>query len=284
MPAEYIGGSVTLKMDLESGKKTVMEKLTSNMYHLLFGVGFISWLIILSLLLNQLHIGLQTLQDENNTLKKEIKDLKDGFKLCDHKIGTIGEHLVDAFVPKHDQNDNLTVFRKDFLKKIKTDVYKEIGNHGNFYSFDFPMNYTHGTESCKLIDGHILEFDETDPNIHDFFIALVEEFQETDRAFDFWIGLTDLKTEGSFKWSHSEKYYSKMPIAMSLWSRGEPNHLESEHCVEVHDYRKMKSGYVDVGNNFVFYDHGRKASDIEKFELKDIDCDHIKYVICKKND
>ena len=280
MAAEYFSESVRLKMDLNSAKKTIWEKLTCNIYQILFAFGLISWLIVLSLIMN---FGLQNLQYENKNLKKEIKELKQDFKLCDHKIDNIGEDLVNAFVPKHDRNDNLTNLRKDILKKMKKDVYKKIGKYGHFYNFDFPMNYTHGTELCKLIDGHILEFDETDRNIHDFFILLVEEFQETNKSFDFWIGLTDLETKGSLKWSYSEKYYSKMPFAMSLWSRGEPNHLESEHCVEVYDYRKSESGFVDVGHNFQFYDYGRESSDIEKFQLKDLDCDDYNHVICKKN-
>ena len=134
MSAEYFSGSVRLKMNLDSAKKTIWEKLTCHIYQILVAFGFISWLIVLSLFLN---FGLQNLQDENKILKKEIKAMKEDLKLCNHKIGNIGEHLVEAFIPKHDRNDNLTILRKDILKKIKKDIYKKIGNYGYFYRYVF---------------------------------------------------------------------------------------------------------------------------------------------------
>ena len=287
MGAEYFRGSVKLNMDLNSAKKTISEKLCNNISQILVTFGFISWLIVLSIVLS---LGLRNLQDENRSLQKEIDknkimltELKNDLKMSRHQIGDLAEHLVDGFVPKYGKNENVTKLRKDVLKKISNDVYTKIGDFGHFHGFGHPMNYTHGKKSCQLINGHILEFDETDPNIHEFFVTIVEEFHKNEAVFDFWIGLTDLDNEGSFKWDFSEKYYSKIPSAMNLWSRGEPNHLKSENCVEVHDYREGKGKWLDIGNGYEILKSMRSASDIEKFTLRDVECDSYNYVICKKN-
>ena len=77
----------------------------------------------------------------------------------------------------------------------------------------------------------------------------------------FYVGLTDTETEGSFKWEKTGTYYSKMPQAMSLWSRGEPNNIGlNEHCVVV-----------------------RPLDNKNKRSLNDVRCTIDHFVICQKN-
>ena len=95
-------------------------------------------------------------------------------------------------------------------------------------------------------------------NIQEFFKALEKQFG---LQAGFYVGLTDTETEGSFKWEKSGTYYSKMPQAMSLWKRGEPNNIGlNEHCVVV----------TPLNNQ-------------NKRSLNDVRCTIDHFVICQKN-
>lgn len=154
-----------------------------------------------------------------------------------------------------DVDDSLTKIRDDFLIYISDDIYTKVSDYGYFFKFEYGMSFHEGKESCQKINGHVFEFDETDKNVQDIFGKLNKQFNTT---FGFWIGLTDEENEGSFKWSKGGIHYSKMPHAMALWTRGEPNNLPSENCVEAEE----------INGNVT---------------LNDVQCDKKLYVICKKN-
>jgi len=47
-------------------------------------------------------------------------------------------------------------------------------------------------------------------------------------VIDWWIGLNDLETEGTFKWVSGE------PITYTRWATGEPNNLNNEDCAQLY--------------------------------------------------
>ena len=47
-------------------------------------------------------------------------------------------------------------------------------------------------------------------------------------GYGYWIGLTDVNSEGNFEWSHS-----KEPVNYTSWSTGEPDGSTNENCVTV---------------------------------------------------
>ena len=267
MAAEYMGSSLNLRLDFESVKKSFVEKISSNKFQifrkafLIFGT--LLWLIVIS-------VQLENLREENNNTKKEnevkvetvkeeltqkLNDTRAKFEVQQKSIHTKSKKLVNSYFSS---GNDISKVKEYFLEYIRDDIYAKVGDYGYFFAFDKAMNYERGKKSCQKIRGHIVEFDETDPNIQEFFKALEKQFGS---QAGFFVGLTDTETEGSFKWEKSGTYYSKMPQAMSLWSRGEPNNIGlNEHCAVV-----------------------RPLDNQNKRSLNDVRCTIDHFVICQKN-
>ena len=232
MAAEFCNESVKLKINPTSTKNGKLSK-----YIFPFGgalifcalIGMFAWLIVIQ-------VNVQNLQDLNKIQSDTIQILNTlvlKSNAREMKIHEKSKQLVNGHLSKSwfssDVDDSLTKIRDDFLRYISDDIYTKVSNHGYFFRFEHKMTFHEGKERCQKINGHVLEFDETDKNVHDIFSELIAQF---DPNFGFWIGLTDEENEGSFKWSKSGIHYSKMPHAMALWTRGEPNNLPSENCVK----------------------------------------------------
>ena len=48
-----------------------------------------------------------------------------------------------------------------------TKHYHKIGEFGHFYKLNKTMNYKNGQSACRNVHGHIIEFDERNPNYKD---------------------------------------------------------------------------------------------------------------------
>ena len=48
---------------------------------------------------------------------------------------------------------------------------------------------------------------------------------------DYWIGLTDTKKEGTWKWEHGKTL--KNGYDWNLWQNGQPNNINNEDCAAV---------------------------------------------------
>ena len=267
MAAEYMGSSLNLKLDFESAKKSFVGKISSNKFQI-FGkalliFGGLLWLIVISVQLENLRGENQSIKKENEVklenvieeLNQKLNDTKAKFEAQQKSIHTKSKKLVNSYFSS---GNDISKVKEYFLEYIRDDIYAKVGDYGYFFTFEKAMNYEKGKKSCDKIRGHIVEFDETDPNIQEFFKALEKQFG---LQAGFYVGLTDTETEGSFKWEKSGTYYSKMPQAMSLWKRGEPNNIGlNEHCVVV----------TPLNNQ-------------NKRSLNDIRCTIDHFVICQKN-
>ena len=58
--------------------------------------------------------------------------------------------------------------------------------------------------------------------------------------FRYWIGLTDLATEGKFVWQHA---FSPLRECYTNWIPGEPNNKENEDCVMIWHNHPHKGGW-----------------------------------------
>ena len=200
-------------------------------------------------------------KDELSNLSNELSKFKTDYKAKQEKIFLMSKMLVhDHFNPWHgrDVTDDLNQLRTDFFLHLSTNIYENIDNHGYFFKLRNGMNYTNGKDACSKLGGYIIQFDETEENVQQFFESLNSHIHHYG-ALSFFVGLTDEETEGSFKWERSGLHYSKMPNAMSLWSRGEPNNVGSEHCV-IAKYSSWNSG----------------------FRLYDVKCSEKHIIICKR--
>ena len=278
MAATFSNGTVSVNLkheELDSSPKStkISVKTFFPIGVILALICIISWLIFNS-------IGISNLEQENQSLKMKLAQSE----LHQNAISNNSQILVNSYY--QDPDENLEKLRIDFLKSLSNHIFTKVENYGQFFTFAEPMSYFKGKQACENVNAHILEFDETETKIQALFEALKSTFAKTKFVFDFYIGLTDSDSEGSFKWSRSGLYYSKMPIAMSLWSRGEPNNLEAEHCVKVQDYQKGIEKMVKVYGWDKIQEEPRfreASTDNEAFALYDVNCDDEFYIVCEKD-
>ena len=206
MTAELTDNIVKLKMDLPTFQNKNHRKLFQSAFSILLYLTLIIWLIVVS-------INVQSLQEHNEATLERRK----------------------GFVNKNTRR----IYYQPVIDYLNDDIYTQLGDYGYFFKFDNVMRYSEGEDSCKDINGHIVEFDETDPNIQEFLMTLKEKFTSS-----FWIGLKDqhypnydyydhydYESHGKFKWEKNGADFSKSPEALNLWSKGEPDNIGSERCV-----------------------------------------------------
>ena len=259
MAVEFSGDSVKLEMDSQSTQNSIQDKFKRVGVTLIL-LTLVSWQIATFIKVQNIE---DLLQQESEKLRSDVKELNT-FKFTQNikqmKIKQKSKELVNAYLSPpllpnnvEEPEDSIPKLRDDFLKYMSKDIYTNIGNFGYFFKFDNAMTFEEGKDACKKINGHLLEFDETHTNAPEFLEALTNQFGSV-----FWIGLTDIEQEGSFKWLESGKRFSNL-----FWGNGEPNNLGSEHC-------------VNVGReNYVHYD--------ARIILNDIKCTEKLPVVCEKN-
>ena len=99
---------------------------------------------------------------------------------------------------------------------------------------------------CWSNGGQLAEFEYADEE------GKVDTFLSRDQ--DYWIGLTDLSSEGTFRWveSHKEPEHSN-------WGPAQPDNYENQDCV-VKDFKNDDSGsWNDLECSWVSHNHGIHA-------------------------
>ena len=236
-------------MDFTSSKTKMKENFSNNIKQLglaMFLFLMVFWLIAIS-------VQNQALKDEIGTIKKET----------DAKSKTFHEKTIRLVNKNHHGDMHISGLVEDSVTEdIWNEIYTKVGDYGYFFKFDKVVNFYDAERSCKDINGHVVEFNETDPNVQDFLMTLKRKFTPS-----FWIGLKDQSHHNvlvhrypRFQWLKNGSYFSRSPLAMNLWSTGQPDNLGSERCVAT-DLKSKNS--VTIMN---------------------VNCDeYFSHVICQKN-
>ena len=104
------------------------------------------------------------------------------------------------------------------------------------------MNWRGAHEHCESKGGKLVEIDSAEENT-----ALAEEIKKrgyTDRFMNFWIGLTDLGSEGDWRLASS----GLKPSYLN-WHEGEPNNAYgNEDCawIRIGNYSDWKDTWSDI--------------------------------------
>ena len=104
------------------------------------------------------------------------------------------------------------------------------------------MNWKDAYNHCKSKGGNLVEIDSEEENT-----ALVEEIKRkgyTERKMNFWIGLTDLGSEGDWRLASSG-----LKPSYVNWHEGEPNNARgNEDCawIRIGIYKDWKGTWADI--------------------------------------
>ena len=233
MAAEFFCEKVELNIDFQQTNGNA-RKFPSRLQ---IGKGLILIALVSWLIVNTINIhNLKAKEHANHERSKQL----------------VSGHLTEEL--STGSGDSLNKIRNDLLEFFSDEIYVKVGNYGYFFKFKHWMTFQEGKNRCELINGHIVEFDESKLDAQDFLISLRKEFDTT----NYWIGLNYDKVEGSFKWLMGQDYFSKRENAMKLWSKDEPSQDESKQCVETR------------------YATGRKIA------LHSCRCTTTAYVICQR--
>ncbi|XP_035668923.1 hepatic lectin-like [Branchiostoma floridae] len=101
---------------------------------------------------------------------------------------------------------------------------------GTFYKvFKTRKDHTGAHQTCEADGGHLAVVN-TEP-INNFIVELISDPE------DFWIGLSDKYTEGTFMWADGTKLDG---FDFTNWAPNEPNAQSGQNCVHmwsVYDYK-----------------------------------------------
>lgn len=94
---------------------------------------------------------------------------------------------------------------------------------GHAYQFcTFTTDWATARDRCVSYGYHLVHIGTKEENDWILYTA------NTYLVIDWWIGLNDLETEGTFKWASGE------PVTYTRWASGEPNNLNNEDCVQLY--------------------------------------------------
>ena len=132
---------------------------------------------------------------------------------------------------------------KERIAELRSRRFNRVGSNLLFYSTE-ERTHQGAVAACAEFESHLVEFlSESEwqevklRHKVDLLFFFILSFQITAalgevHATRYWIGLTDLFSEGDFFWGQSGTQIS--PEVRAHWGRGEPNnHGEGEDCVEV---------------------------------------------------
>lgn len=103
----------------------------------------------------------------------------------------------------------------------------EFQDHCYFFS-NFTLNWTQAEEMCREKGSHLVVI--TSQAEQDFILSHYNNNE-------YWIGLTDLEKEGTFKWVDGT------PLSYTFWKAGEPNNLITEDCAHVSTNGKWNDNF-----------------------------------------
>ncbi|XP_063042523.1 CD209 antigen-like protein E [Engraulis encrasicolus] len=139
-------------------------------------------------------------------------------------------------------NANLTLQIEDLQSKMSSCSGIRRTYEGRCYYFSTDkMNWTDSRDACESMGGHLLILNDTEEM--DF---------ATNHGAGFWIGLSDLDEEGTFRWVDG----TLLTNSNLTWSPGQPNNWQNQDCV-----------VFSESNSF----------------LSDDSCDSLRFRICESN-
>ena len=101
--------------------------------------------------------------------------------------------------------------------------YVQVGGQ-HFYISDKPLSWSLAQYSCMNKEGHLIELPTTEK------LTRLQRFlltRATNRTF--WLGASDLESEGIFRW-----FYDGSELSRDMWSPGEPGRSDTEeNCVQL---------------------------------------------------
>lgn len=81
------------------------------------------------------------------------------------------------------------------------------------------LTWEQARQKCQELGAYLLEINS---NLE---LGALEHLVDSQQKY--WLGGTDAEKEGLWIWQQSRR-----PIVLSIWTRGEPNNLRSEHCLQ----------------------------------------------------
>jgi hypothetical protein len=87
------------------------------------------------------------------------------------------------------------------------------------------LNWSDAQDACADLGGELARIEDSVEN--DEVAAYAESIYSAAATLEYWVGLNDLSTEGSYAWPDGG------PVSFTDWAPGEPNDVGGEDCVQV---------------------------------------------------